>query len=163
MMFPQMRWPLAAPTKPLKKAGPKSEENKKSIGSKLRALSILQSVFSQDNQDRAVVPLHSPWPSSGQRPDTGLIGTEGVGSQRIAGVGVGAGARSTAEVAVFARTALPMELAGGVERAKHFGITVHVHQRIGAHVAALERQESGRINVSQGGNEDDSVPRTNLD
>src|SRR4051812_44667778 len=71
-----------------------------------------------------------------------LVRAERVGSQHISGIGEGAGARTAADMAVFARAALPVELVGVMQSAEDLGVTVDVDQRIDAYIAAALRQKS---------------------
>lgn len=91
---------------------------------------------------------------------TWLIRAERIGTQSVAGVGEGTGARSAADVAVLAGTAFSVELVGRVQRAKDLGDAVEVDQRPGADVAAMQRQESRRIDFAQVRDEDDAVSVT---
>src|SRR5579871_887125 len=102
-------------------------------------------------------------PSDRSRLRCRLVGAERVRAERIAGVGEGTSARSATDVAVFAGSALPVELFGRVQAAKYFGIPVHVDQRIGADVAATQREESRGIDLSEIRNEDDAVTVANLE
>src|SRR5215471_8585065 len=86
-----------------------------------------------------------------------LVRAEWVGGQRIAGMGEGAGPRSTADVAVLAQAAFAVEFLWRVESAKDFGLAIQVHQRLCAHAAAMQRQKAGGIHLAQIGNEDDAV------
>src|SRR5271157_2159395 len=91
-----------------------------------------------------------------------LIRAERVCAQRVARVGVGPGPRSAADVAVFARAAIAVKLVGRMQSPEDFRVPVYLYQRTGAHIAATQRQESGRIDVSQVRDEDDAVPVPNL-
>src|SRR5579862_5809681 len=95
-------------------------------------------------------------------PHRRFIRAERVGAERVAGVGKGAGARSSADVAVFAGTALAVELIGIVQSAEDLGVAVDLDQRFFAHVAAAQRQKSRRIDFPEIGNEDDAVSIANL-
>jgi hypothetical protein len=78
-------------------------------------------------------------------------------------MGKGAGTRSTADVAVFTSATFSVEPVRGVERPKYLGIAVHLYERTGTHTAATEGQESGWIDLSQVGDEDDAVTVANLE
>src|SRR5579864_1121525 len=92
----------------------------------------------------------------------GLVRAKWIRAQRIARVGEGAGTRSSADVAVFADSAFSVKLVWSVEPTKYFRVTIDVNQRSCAHAAATQRQETGRIDIAQMGNENDAVAIANL-
>src|SRR5579862_823431 len=93
----------------------------------------------------------------------GFIGAEWIGAESVAGVGEGSSARSAADVAVFAGSALSVELVGRVQGAEGIGVAIDIDQRSGPDVAAMQRQKSRGINLAKVRDEDDPVAVANLE
>src|SRR5690606_33725455 len=77
------------------------------------------------------------------------IGTERVAAQRVAGSGIGAGARAATDTPERADAALAFEPVGVTQPHKERVMPVDIHQRIAApHIARGQGQKAAGINLS---------------
>ena len=91
----------------------------------------------------------------------GLIDAAGFFGHHVAGDGVGASTRSTADIAEFAGAAFAVKQIRVAELHEDGRLLVDVRERVVVQVPAFDGEESAGVDLADVGNEDEAAPVVN--